>query len=132
MRTTPLVSCPLNIIHRVWRARDGRMKRADHRDLREQETGVAVTDLCRKHRVSSPTFYKRKAKLGGMDRLCAVLVIILSSGLASAEAAGVPCNGPCSRCVRYGYDHYYPHRICLFCVQNRSPACEIRGVRRRF
>ena len=35
--------------------------------LREQETGVAVADLCRKHGVSSPTFYKWKAKYGGMD-----------------------------------------------------------------
>jgi putative transposase len=35
--------------------------------LREQETGVTVTELCRKHGVSSPTFYKWKAKYGGMD-----------------------------------------------------------------
>ena len=35
--------------------------------LREQEAGVAVTDLCRKHGISSPTFYKWKAKFGGMD-----------------------------------------------------------------
>ena len=35
--------------------------------LREQEAGVAVTDLCRKHGVSSPTFYKWKAKYGGMN-----------------------------------------------------------------
>ena len=35
--------------------------------LREQEAGVAVTDLCRKHGVSSPTFYKWKAKFGGLD-----------------------------------------------------------------
>jgi putative transposase len=35
--------------------------------LREQEAGVAVTDLCRKHGVSSPTLYKWKAKFGGMD-----------------------------------------------------------------
>jgi putative transposase len=35
--------------------------------LREQEAGVAVADLCRKHGVSSPTFYKWKAKFGGMD-----------------------------------------------------------------
>jgi putative transposase len=35
--------------------------------LREQETGVAVADLCRKHGLSSPTFYKWKAKFGGMD-----------------------------------------------------------------
>jgi putative transposase len=35
--------------------------------LREQEAGVAVRDLCRKHGVSSPTFYKWKAKFGGLD-----------------------------------------------------------------
>jgi putative transposase len=35
--------------------------------LREQETGIAVADLCRKHGLSSPTFYKWKAKYGGMD-----------------------------------------------------------------
>jgi putative transposase len=35
--------------------------------LREQEAGVPVTDLCRKHGLSSPTFYKWKAKYGGLD-----------------------------------------------------------------
>jgi putative transposase len=35
--------------------------------LREQEAGIAVTDLCRKHGLSSPTFYKWKAKFGGLD-----------------------------------------------------------------
>lgn len=35
--------------------------------LREQEAGVTVADLCRKHGLSSPTFYKWKAKYGGMD-----------------------------------------------------------------
>lgn len=35
--------------------------------LREQEAGVPVADLCRKHGLSSPTFYKWKAKFGGMD-----------------------------------------------------------------
>jgi len=35
--------------------------------LREQETGVPVADLCRKHGLSSPTFYEWKAKFGGMD-----------------------------------------------------------------
>ena len=35
--------------------------------LREQEAGVPVADLCRKHGVSSPTFYKWKAKYGGLD-----------------------------------------------------------------
>jgi putative transposase len=35
--------------------------------LREQEAGVAIAELCRKHGVSSPTFYKWKAKFGGLD-----------------------------------------------------------------
>ena len=35
--------------------------------LREQEAGAPVADLCRKHGLSSPTFYKWKAKYGGMD-----------------------------------------------------------------
>jgi putative transposase len=35
--------------------------------LREQEAGVTVTELCRKHGVSSPTFYKWKAKFGGLE-----------------------------------------------------------------
>ena len=35
--------------------------------LREREAGLAVTELCRKHGVSSPTFYKWKAKYGGLD-----------------------------------------------------------------
>lgn len=35
--------------------------------LREQETGMATADLCRKHGVSSATFYKWKAKYGGLD-----------------------------------------------------------------
>jgi putative transposase len=35
--------------------------------LGEQEAGVPVTDLCRKHGLSSPTFYKWKAKFGGLD-----------------------------------------------------------------
>ena len=35
--------------------------------LREQEAGIPVADLCRKHGLSSPTFYKWKARYGGMD-----------------------------------------------------------------
>ena len=35
--------------------------------LKEQEAGVPVADLCRKHGVSSPTVYKWKAKFGGME-----------------------------------------------------------------
>jgi len=35
--------------------------------LREQEAGAATADVCRKHGVSSATFYKWKATYGGMD-----------------------------------------------------------------
>jgi putative transposase len=35
--------------------------------LREQEAGVATADVCRKHGVSSATFYKWKARYGGLD-----------------------------------------------------------------
>jgi putative transposase len=35
--------------------------------LKEQESGVSVADLCRKHGVSDASIYKWKAKFGGMD-----------------------------------------------------------------
>lgn len=35
--------------------------------LKEQEAGAATVDVCRKHGISSATFYKFKAKYGGMD-----------------------------------------------------------------
>ena len=35
--------------------------------LREQEAGGSTADVCRKHGVSSATFYKWKAKFGGLD-----------------------------------------------------------------
>jgi putative transposase len=35
--------------------------------LKEQELGVSVADLCRKHGVSDASIYKWKAKFGGMD-----------------------------------------------------------------
>ncbi|MQW60967.1 transposase, partial [Sinorhizobium meliloti] len=33
--------------------------------LKEQEVGVKVADLCRKHGISEATFYNWKAKYGG-------------------------------------------------------------------
>ena len=35
--------------------------------LKEQESGVATADICRRHGISSATFYKWKAKFGGLD-----------------------------------------------------------------
>jgi putative transposase len=35
--------------------------------LKEQEAGVSTAEVCRRHGVSSASFYKWKAKFGGMD-----------------------------------------------------------------
>ena len=35
--------------------------------LREQEAGTSTADVCRRHGVSTATFYKWKAKYGGLE-----------------------------------------------------------------
>ncbi len=35
--------------------------------LKEQESGLKTVDVCRRHGISSATFYKWKAKYGGLD-----------------------------------------------------------------
>jgi putative transposase len=35
--------------------------------LKEQESGQKTEDVCRRHGISSATFYKYKAKYGGME-----------------------------------------------------------------
>lgn len=35
--------------------------------LKQAEAGAAVPDLCREHGISTATFYKWRAKFGGMD-----------------------------------------------------------------
>ena len=35
--------------------------------IKEQEAGMATAEVCRRHGLSSATFYKLKAKYGGMD-----------------------------------------------------------------
>ena len=35
--------------------------------LRAQEAGARTAEVCRKHGISGATFYKWKAKFGGMD-----------------------------------------------------------------
>ncbi len=35
--------------------------------LKEQESGVPTKEVCRKHGVSTASFYKWKAKFGGME-----------------------------------------------------------------
>lgn len=35
--------------------------------LKEHQAGLGTQELCRKHGISSPTFYNWKAKFGGME-----------------------------------------------------------------
>ena len=35
--------------------------------LKEAEAGAVVTELCRKHGMSSPTYYAWKARFGGLE-----------------------------------------------------------------
>lgn len=35
--------------------------------LKQAESGVPVVDICREHGISNATFYKWRAKYGGMD-----------------------------------------------------------------
>ncbi len=35
--------------------------------LKEQEAGMATAEVCRRHGISSATFYKWKSKIGGLD-----------------------------------------------------------------
>jgi putative transposase len=35
--------------------------------LREQETGAKTADVCRRHGISGATFYKWKARYGGLE-----------------------------------------------------------------
>lgn len=49
------------------------MKRSRFREeqiiaiLKEPEAGMATADMCRRHGVSSATFYKWKSKYGGLE-----------------------------------------------------------------
>ena len=35
--------------------------------IKEQEAGTSTADVCRKHGISTASFYKYKAKFGGME-----------------------------------------------------------------
>lgn len=49
------------------------MKKSKHNEteiiqiLKQQESGVKVTDICRQHGISQATYFKWKSKYGGME-----------------------------------------------------------------
>ena len=55
--------------------------------MREQEAGAKTADVCRKHGISGATFYKWKAKYGGLDVSDARRLKILEGGERQAEEA---------------------------------------------
>ena len=61
--------------------------RTDHAILREHEAGSKTGDVCRKHGISSATFYKWKAKYGGLDVSEARRLKVLAYEKCEAEEA---------------------------------------------
>ena len=55
--------------------------------LREQEAGTKTSDLCRRHGISSATFYAWKAKFGGMEVLGAKWLKLLLAESLLGQAA---------------------------------------------
>ena len=68
--------------------------------LREQEAGMSTAELCRKHGVSSATFYKWKAKYGGLDVSEAKRLKRRWSRTRSASPTSMRFAGGC--CPRHG------------------------------
>jgi putative transposase len=49
--------------------------------LKEQEAGLSTVEVCRKHGISGATFYKWKAKFGGLDVSDAKLKKLLAENM---------------------------------------------------
>ena len=89
--------------------------------LKEQEAGAKTQDLCRRHGISGTTFFKWKAKFGGLEasdakrlrsledenrRLKKLLAEQLLDNAAlkdlvgkTSDASGAPCRGPSCHCA---------------------------------
>lgn len=79
--------------------------------LKEQEAGMATAEVCRRHGISSATFYKWKSKYGGLEvsearrlraledenaRLKKLLAeAMLDSTRITNRSGGSICWGPC-------------------------------------
>jgi Transposase len=60
--------------------------------LREHEAGSSTEEVCRRHGISQQTFYRRKAKYGGMDvsaaRRAAATRLMTERGYSQRRACG--------------------------------------------
>ena len=56
--------------------------------LREHEAGMQIADVCRKHGISPATFYRWKAKFGGLEVRGASASGVGGRERAAEEAAG--------------------------------------------
>src|SRR3954468_12220817 len=75
--------------------------------LHEQEAGMKVAEVCRKHGISEPTFYAWKAKFGGMgvsdakrlkqleEENAKLKKLLAEAMLDNAVLKGSRGNGPC-------------------------------------
>jgi putative transposase len=90
----PPLRCPHFSVESVSQ-RDGRMKRSRFSDeqiigiLKEQESGAVTAHVCRHHRISEATFYKWKAKFGGLEVWEAKRLRTLEEEKAKLVSAGV-------------------------------------------
>src|ERR1700730_18320747 len=99
--------------------------------LREQEAGAKSADVCRKHGISSATFYKWKAKYGGLEASDAKRLKALEDENAKRS---VPPHHPPSSATRTARAPDAWHRAT---VRSRRAAAlssesrHARGTRRR-
>jgi putative transposase len=61
--------------------------------LKQAESGVPVPELCREHGMSSASFYKWRAKYGGMDASLMAEMKTLSGEVSHWHAIGPSDNG---------------------------------------
>lgn len=91
--------------------------------IKEQEAGMPTAEVCRRHGLSPATFYKLKAKYGGMDVSDAHRLKSLAD-----ENAKVPCSRPRPRSAPWLLKLVSHGFGCKLCPRFRERA-QLPGVR---
>ncbi len=65
--------------------------------LKQAEAGAPVPELCREHGMSSATFYKWRARFGGMDAsmMARLTIILLQLTFSKTQGRKAKCIAPC-------------------------------------